>query len=145
ESRFSRQLFYPQLPQPPLDTSDRESRCGRMKKAGLADWRTPYGLPSASVSGNGKQIGRCRDAASLITFSNAGESEGEVERQGFCAGIVVGLSFMGQPTAYVCPLARLLSKSPVSSFSTSTDSPTEFARTSTILPLRLCEQIGRVL
>jgi hypothetical protein len=43
-----------------------------------------------------------------------------------------------------CPLARLLSKSPVSSFSTSTDSPRGFTRTSTLLPLRLCEHIGRV-
>ena len=45
----------------------------------------------------------CRDAASLITFSNVGESEGQVERQGFCAGIVVGLSFMGQPYGICVP------------------------------------------
>ena len=45
----------------------------------------------------------CRDAASLITFSNIGESRGQVERQGFCAGIVVGLSFMGQPYGICVP------------------------------------------
>ena len=39
----------------------------------------------------------CRDAASLITFSNAGESEEQASLMGFCAGIVVGLSIMGQP------------------------------------------------
>ena len=38
----------------------------------------------------------CRDAASPITFSNVGESEEEVSRMSFCAGIVIGLSFMGQ-------------------------------------------------
>ena len=37
----------------------------------------------------------CRDAASLITFS-VRESEEEVARMNFCAGIVVGLSFMGE-------------------------------------------------
>jgi Rap1a immunity proteins len=45
----------------------------------------------------------CRDAASLITFSNVGESEEQVARQGFCAGIVVGLSFMGQPYGVCVP------------------------------------------
>jgi hypothetical protein len=45
----------------------------------------------------------CRDAASLITFSNVGESAGQVERQGFCAGIVVGLSFMGEPYGICVP------------------------------------------
>jgi hypothetical protein len=45
----------------------------------------------------------CRDAASLITFSNIGESEEEVSRMGFCAGIVVGLSFMGQPYGRCVP------------------------------------------
>src|SRR6516162_7674411 len=39
----------------------------------------------------------CRDAASLISFSNAGDSEEQASLMGFCAGIVVGLSFMGQP------------------------------------------------
>jgi len=38
----------------------------------------------------------CRDAASLITFSNAAESKEEASLMGFCAGIVVGLSFNGQ-------------------------------------------------
>jgi Rap1a immunity proteins len=37
----------------------------------------------------------CRDAASLITFS-VRKSEEEVGRMNFCAGIVVGLSFMGE-------------------------------------------------
>jgi hypothetical protein len=45
----------------------------------------------------------CRDAASLIAFSNVGESEEQVARQGFCAGIVVGLSFMGQPYGVCVP------------------------------------------
>ena len=45
----------------------------------------------------------CRDAASLITFSNVGESEEQVERQGFCEGVVVGLSFMGQPYGICVP------------------------------------------
>ena len=45
----------------------------------------------------------CRDAASLITFSNVGESQEEVSRMGFCAGIVVGLSFMGQPYGICVP------------------------------------------
>src|SRR5262249_46979605 len=38
----------------------------------------------------------CRDAASLITFSNVGDSEEQVSGMSFCTGIVVGLSFMGQ-------------------------------------------------
>jgi Rap1a immunity proteins len=37
----------------------------------------------------------CRDAASLITFS-VRVSEQEVAYMNFCAGIVVGLSFMGE-------------------------------------------------
>jgi hypothetical protein len=37
----------------------------------------------------------CRDAASLITFS-VPESEEEVAHMNFCAGIVVGLSFIGE-------------------------------------------------
>ena len=37
----------------------------------------------------------CRDAASLITFS-VRESEEEVAHMNFCAGIVAGLSFMGE-------------------------------------------------
>ena len=45
----------------------------------------------------------CRDAASLITFSNAAESEDQVSLMGFCAGIVVGLSFMGQPYGICVP------------------------------------------
>jgi hypothetical protein len=45
----------------------------------------------------------CRDAASLITFSNAGESKEQVSLMSFCAGIVVGLSFMGQPYGICVP------------------------------------------
>ena len=45
----------------------------------------------------------CRDAASLITFSNVGESEEQVSLKSFCAGIVVGLSFMGQPYGICVP------------------------------------------
>ena len=45
----------------------------------------------------------CRDAASLITFSNIGESEEEVARLNFCQGIVAGLSFMGQPYGICVP------------------------------------------
>jgi Rap1a immunity proteins len=45
----------------------------------------------------------CRDAASLITFSNVGESEEQVSRMGLCAGIVLGLSFMGQPYGIYVP------------------------------------------
>jgi len=45
----------------------------------------------------------CRDAASLITFSNAAGSEEQVSLTSFCAGIVVGLSFMGQPYGICVP------------------------------------------
>jgi Rap1a immunity proteins len=45
----------------------------------------------------------CRDAASLITFSNVGESEEQVSRMGLCAGIVLGLSFMAQPYGICVP------------------------------------------
>jgi hypothetical protein len=44
----------------------------------------------------------CRDAASLIIFSNA-LSEEQVSLMSFCAGIVVGLSFMGQPYGICVP------------------------------------------
>ena len=45
----------------------------------------------------------CRDAAALITFSNAAESKEQVSLMSFCAGIVVGLSFMGQPYGICVP------------------------------------------
>jgi Rap1a immunity proteins len=45
----------------------------------------------------------CRDVASLIAFSNAGDSEEQASLMGFCAGIVVGLSFMGQPYGICVP------------------------------------------
>src|SRR5215469_18931932 len=45
----------------------------------------------------------CRDAASLITFSNAAGSEEQVSLTSFCAGIVIGLSFMGQPYGICVP------------------------------------------
>jgi hypothetical protein len=48
-------------------------------------------------------MSRCRDAASLIAFSNVRESEEEAYRKGLCAGIIVGLSFMGQPQGICVP------------------------------------------
>ena len=45
----------------------------------------------------------CRELASLVTFSNVGESEEEVSRMSFCAGIVVGLSVMGRPYGICVP------------------------------------------
>jgi hypothetical protein len=45
----------------------------------------------------------CRDAASLITFSNVGEPEDQASLMGFCAGIVAGFSFMGQPYGICVP------------------------------------------
>jgi hypothetical protein len=45
----------------------------------------------------------CRDAASLVTFSNIGESEEQASLMGFCAGIVVGLSVMGQREGICVP------------------------------------------
>jgi hypothetical protein len=45
----------------------------------------------------------CRDAASLVTFSNVGWSEEEVARMNLCTGIIVGLSFMGQPYGICVP------------------------------------------
>src|SRR5262249_39928315 len=60
----------------------------------------------------------CRDAASLITFS-VRESEEEAARMNFCAGIVVGLSFMGELHGICLPPVTTRSKLPVLSFSTS--------------------------
>jgi hypothetical protein len=45
----------------------------------------------------------CRDAAALIPFSRAGVSEEQASLTGFCAGIVVGFSFMGQPYGICVP------------------------------------------
>ena len=45
----------------------------------------------------------CRELASLVTFSSVGESEEEVSRMSFCAGIVIGLSFMGQSYGICVP------------------------------------------
>jgi hypothetical protein len=45
----------------------------------------------------------CRDAAALITFSNVGETEEQISLMSFCTGIVVGLSFMGQPYGICVP------------------------------------------
>ena len=86
----------------------------------------------------------CRDAASLITFSNAGESQEQASLRASVWGLLLASASWVSLTAYVCQLARLLSKPPVSSFSTSTDSPRGFTRTLTLLPLKLCEQDGRV-
>jgi hypothetical protein len=44
----------------------------------------------------------CRDAAALITFSNA-LSEEQVSLMGFCAGIIVGLSFIGEAYGICVP------------------------------------------
>ncbi len=45
----------------------------------------------------------CRDAASLITFSDARESQEDVSRMSFCMGVVVGLSFIGLPYGICVP------------------------------------------
>jgi len=45
----------------------------------------------------------CRDAASLITFSNVVASEEQVSRTSFCTGIVVGLSFLGESYGICVP------------------------------------------
>ena len=45
----------------------------------------------------------CRDAASLIIFSNVAQSEEEVSHMGFCAGLVVVFSFMGRPYGICVP------------------------------------------
>jgi hypothetical protein len=45
----------------------------------------------------------CRDAASLITFSDVRDSHEQASLAGFCAGVVVGLSFMGQPYGICVP------------------------------------------
>jgi len=86
----------------------------------------------------------CRDAASLITFSNAGESEERLPLWASVRGLLLASASWVGLTAYVFQPARLLNKLPVSSFSTSTGSPRGFTRTSIVLLLRLCEQIGRV-
>jgi hypothetical protein len=39
-----------------------------------------------------------------LRFSNVGESEEEAHRMGLCEGIVVGLSFMGQPHGICVPV-----------------------------------------
>src|SRR5262249_57535554 len=46
----------------------------------------------------------CRDAASLIAFSDVGESEEQASLMGFCVGIVAGFSFMGQPYGLCVPV-----------------------------------------
>jgi Rap1a immunity proteins len=43
----------------------------------------------------------CRNA--VITFSNVADSEEQVSLRGFCEGVVVGLSFMGQPYGIYVP------------------------------------------
>ena len=44
-----------------------------------------------------------RDADKVRRFSNVGESEEEASLMGFCAGTVVGISFMGQPYGICVP------------------------------------------
>ena len=38
----------------------------------------------------------CRDVASLVSFSNVGESKEDRYRMGFCSGIIIGLSYSGK-------------------------------------------------
>jgi len=78
----------------------------------------------------------CRDAASLISFSNAGDSEEQASLMGFCAGIVVGLSFMGQPYGICVPAGTTSQQVTSIVVQYMMDSPRGFTRTSTILPLR---------
>ena len=85
----------------------------------------------------------CRDAASLITLS-VRESEEEAARMNW-RGLLLASASWGNFTAYVCRLARPRNKPPVSSFSTSTDGLQGLTKTFGLLPLRLCEQTGRVL
>lgn len=64
----------------------------------------------------------CRDAASLITFTNAGESKEDLSRMSLCMGdLLLALATWVSLTGYACHLARILSKPPASSFNTSTD------------------------
>lgn len=46
----------------------------------------------------------CRVAAVPITFSNTDESKDEVSRASLCVGIIVGLSYMGQPFGICLPV-----------------------------------------
>jgi len=74
----------------------------------------------------------CRDAASLITFPTQQGPKNSFLLRASVRGSLLASASWASLTAYVCPLARLLNKSPVSSFSISTDSPRGFARTSTL-------------
>src|SRR6516225_7347823 len=58
----------------------------------------------------------CRDAASLISFSNTGDSEEQASLMGFCAGIVIGLSFMGQPYGICFPSDATSHNAPSAAF-----------------------------
>jgi hypothetical protein len=86
----------------------------------------------------------CRDVASLVTFSNVAESKEEASLMGFCAGIVVGLSFNGQAYGICLPAGTTAQVATSIVVSTSTDSPRGSTRTSTVWPLTPCEQNGRV-
>ena len=86
----------------------------------------------------------CRDAASLITFSELESPKNRLPSWASVRGLLLASASWVSLTEYVFPRVRLLSKPPVSSFSTSTDSPRGFTRTSTGLPLRLCGHIGHV-
>jgi hypothetical protein len=46
----------------------------------------------------------CRDAASLLSFSNIRGSKEELSRASFCVGIITGLSYMGQPYGICLPV-----------------------------------------
>jgi len=58
----------------------------------------------------------CRDAASLITFSDIAESKEEVARTNFIQGSSSASASWVSLTASVCRLAQLFSKSLASSF-----------------------------
>ena len=45
----------------------------------------------------------CRDAASLITFTDAGESKEDLSRMSLCMGLIIGVSYMGQPYGICLP------------------------------------------
>ena len=74
--------------------------------------------PGVAVAGSNQTsadylMSGCRDAASLVTFSNVRDSEEQASLAGFCAGIVVGLSFMGQPYG-ICVPAGTISQQAIS-------------------------------
>lgn len=51
----------------------------------------------------------CRDIAALITFANTVPKE-DLSRMTFCAGIITGLSYMGQPYGICLPVGATSQK-----------------------------------